>query len=83
MKVENYLKKFFDVEVEVVELEENKTATRIEIYEKGEDCEPIGIFMLPEGSTIYTYRNVYGKVHSGTEYTEDSLKRAAKSGEFI
>lgn len=85
MKVETYLSKFYDVNVLSTEQIDGaeKGERHIEIYEKGEDCEPIGSFVTCEGMDTFEYRNIYGKVQSGTAYTEQSLKAAARAGAFI
>lgn len=85
MKIETYLAKFFDVQVTPLEEDDSAVvdgSVQIDIFEKGEDSEPIGWFVKLAGCDTYEYRNVYGKVASGTVYSESTLKNAAKAGAF-
>ena len=79
MLIQNYLAKFYDVNVEVIDAHE----TRIAIYEKGEDSEPIGFFVvLAAAPNCFQYRNIYGRVESGTAFNESELRNAARAREF-
>lgn len=88
MKVETYLAKFFDVMVAPFENPDRNYVkvdgvVQIDIFEKGEDSEPIGWFINRVESGTFEWRNVYGKVANSTIYDEVSLKAAAKSAAFI
>lgn len=79
VKIENYLAKFYDVRVEIVDEHE----TRLEIYERGDDCEPLGFFVIVKSvPNCFQYRNISGNVVSGTAFTESGLRNAARSKEF-
>lgn len=85
MRVETFLSKFYDVNVrEATDIDGAIHGERhIEIYERGEDCEPIGWFLKLDGCDTYQWINIYGKVLTGTAYLGDAaIKAAAKSGIF-
>lgn len=88
MKVETLLAKFYDVIVTTPFENPDRNyakvdgVVQIDIYEKGEDAEPIGWFINRVDSGTYEWRNVYGKVANGTIYSAPEVKAAAKAGAF-
>ena len=84
MKAITYLRKFYDVVEITADSEEGKALELVtgevhyDVYEKGEDSENIGSLVHFEGTDTYQWRRVYGKVESGTVFTGESLKVAAK-----
>lgn len=88
MKIENFLAKFFDIEIRDFENPDNNYikvdgVVKIDIYEKGEDSEPIGWFIHRVESKTFEWCNVYGKIATGTIYDAASLKDAAKANAFL
>ena len=92
MKLENYLAKFFDIDVKSeTDMSRNDTAKvqHIFVYEKGEECEPLIILvdvtgvLVPAGD-VKTYRlgNIYSTMQHGQLMTEKEVKQAAKNGEI-
>lgn len=88
MKITTYLAKFYDVNVrdavDVKAVDSNALSGQehVEIYEHGEDCEPIGWFIVLPDVNVYEWCNIYGKVKTGTVFTETELKQSAKAGLF-
>lgn len=92
MKLNNYLAKFFDVNVEMdtdLALNGTEEVEHIWLYEKGEDCEPLLILIDVTGSLVpaadgKTYRvgNIYSNLQHGQLLTEKEVKNAARKGEI-
>jgi hypothetical protein len=79
MKLTTVLAKHFDVNI----VEVDALETRIELFEKGDDNEPIGSFVvLATAPDCYQWRNVYSKVESGTAFTDKGVRAALKLGLF-
>jgi hypothetical protein len=84
MKAITYLRKFYDVIEITADSEDGKAdglvagEVHYDVFEKGEDCENIGTLVHFEGTDTYQWRRIYGKVESGTAFTGETLKTAAK-----
>lgn len=81
MKVETALAKFYDLEIVALD----SVVIRIDIHEKGDDCEPLGFLLCAQGLdgvAFYVWRNIWGKVESGTGFTAEQVKAGAKARIF-
>lgn len=82
MKIETYLKKFYDVHVEVDQVFEGSKSTNTKIWltEKGGDYEPIGYLLKLDDCETYQWNRIYGPVPNGKAFLgEAAVKAAAKS----
>lgn len=86
MKLETYLSKFYDVEVDTKQTFPGSTSTetRIWLNEKtGDSGEPIGCLFTISGCETYQWRNIYGALDTGVAFLGDAaVKAAAKAGRF-
>lgn len=95
MKLNNYLAKFFDIDVifdtdsALNDTQDTQKVEHIWVYEKGEDCEPLLILIDVTGSLVpaadgKTYRvgNIYSNLQHGQLLTEKEVKNAARKGEI-
>lgn len=84
MRLEKYLSRFYVTYVcegdDIFEGEDGQI--NYEIYESRDDIEPIGWFVSLPGRVELEWRNIYGKVVTGTMYTEAAAKAAAKARAF-
>jgi hypothetical protein len=81
MKIETLIQKHYSLEV----IEIDSAVTRLEIFEKGDDSEPIGALLKQtgaDGAHYYQWRRIYGPVQSGTAYTDAQLRAAIKAHVF-
>jgi hypothetical protein len=85
MKLETYLAKqgYITYVSEGDDVFEGEDGQRnIEIYESRDDIEPIGWFVSLPGRAELEWRNIFGKVTTGTMFTEAEAKAAAKAHKF-
>ena len=92
MKLENYLAKFFDIDVKFdtdITRSDSAKVQHIYVFEKGEESEPLLILVdvtgvLVPASKAKTYRlgNIYSVMQHGLLITEKEVKKAAKNGEI-
>lgn len=81
MKVETYLKKFYDVHVEVeqVFVGSKSTTTKIWLEEKNSngEFEPIGFLLKLSDCETYQWRRIYGPVPTGKAFLGAAAVKAA------
>lgn len=99
MHLETYLKKYFDIEVEMVKTDfsNEKDIKSICVYEKGEDAEPafvlydVDLLLDEEGhferranmENTLRIGNIYSKLNHGSLIKEKELRKLIKSGNVL
>ncbi|KFW97593.1 hypothetical protein [Pectobacterium carotovorum] len=84
MHFTNFLTKYFDVEINTeFDPSSESNLTKIWLYEKGEDCEPVLILtQVYNVSGAWRIGNVSSKLEHDTQMQEKELRHVVKSGSY-